>query len=102
MERIDKEQYLLKKIEDARKELIDFYKTELIKCYSCGKKSQRQKWFLQTYTQTEAECGYPVSYITYFSYEIICPKCNRISRMGSVEPKHSHLFIKLETISKKK
>lgn len=79
-------------LNEAKENLNNFYREELIKCHVCGKKSQRQKWTLETETQTEAEPGYPVSYRTYFSYRVVCPKCETKANLGSQPPKHEWVF----------
>lgn len=88
-----KEQDYLEELSRARENLRNFYKTQLIKCYTCGKKSQRQKWNLEEIVTTEEECGYPVHYRTYFEYIFVCPKCQKRFRYGNKKPDHWELYI---------
>lgn len=80
-------------LKEAKENLNNFYREELIKCPVCGKKSQRQKWTLEELKTIEEECGYPVHYRTYYQYSIVCPKCNKKTRIGSQLPKCPTFFI---------
>lgn len=98
---LNKEDYYLEQLDKARKELEEFYRKEPIRCYVCQRRSQRQKWVLETYLQEEAESGYPVSYRTYYSYKTTCPRCNTAIDLGSEKPKHSMFFINKTVVKKK-
>jgi hypothetical protein len=88
----NKEDYYLEQLDKARKELEEFYQKELLKCPCCSRRSQRQKWALETYVQEEAESGYPISYRTYYSYKIVCPRCNTAIDLKQ-KPVNSMFFI---------
>jgi hypothetical protein len=98
LEKIKQTEERLKSLQD---ELRVILKEELLTCYCCKKKSQRQNWSVKVYQQTEEEPGYPVSYHTYFTYGVVCPKCGIEAKSGSVAPAFENLYKERTVIEKK-